>query len=364
MKHGYWVQGLFTIIAVSACTDVDSTPPAAPSARFVASPQSKAELGVSTWEVHNDGTTTQVIGLDASSERRIEFVVRPDSSTPDERVRFENDEGSFELTKAGAIENATSDAARRLGVDVHADVGPNGTRIMEDLGSTSSAVLASAPRISDQGVIQVGFDFFPHTVDAVVSGPCRGGTTQNHGEIFADFGSFGRFVGFVDTTQPTDCRAKFTMTVAGNRWDTFHWTVFSNPLDLALSKTSFQSSTLNNANASLANDGMTDGVFSHNSVSHTNFEFRPWWQVDLGSVKSLGGVVLFNRTDCCSERLSDFDIFVSADGSTWQWAQGWTGTLPGTSLELDMSSMAGRFVAVQLRGSNFLSLAEVQVFAP
>src|SRR5664279_2349768 len=129
MKHGYWVQGLLTIIAVSACTDVDSTPAAPPSARFVASPQSKAELGVSTWEVHNDGANTHVIGLDASSERQVEFDVRPDSVTPDERVRFENDEGSFELTKAGAIENVTSDAVRRLAVDVHADVGPNGTMI-------------------------------------------------------------------------------------------------------------------------------------------------------------------------------------------------------------------------------------------
>jgi hypothetical protein len=358
MKHGYWVQGLFTIIAVSACTDVDSTP-AAPSARFVASPQSKAELGVSTWEVHNDGTNTHVIGLDASSERQIEFVVRPDSATPDERVRFENAEGSFELTKAGAIENATSDAVRRLAVDVHADVGPNGTMIRDDLGSTSSALSANA-----SGVIQVGFDFFPHTVDATVSvGPCRNGLTHNHAEIFADFGSSATWV-FINPTVLTDCTTKFTMVVAGSHWDTFHWTVFNNPPNLAQSRTSFQSSTLGNANASLANDNNGDGVFSHNSVSHTDYQYRPWWQVDLGDIKNIGSVVVFNRTDCCTDRLSDFDIFVSPDGATWQWAQGWTGALQGPSVQLNMSATSGRFVAVQLRGTNYLSLAEVQVFAP
>jgi F5/8 type C domain len=365
MKHGYWVQGLFTIIAVSACTvDSASTPAAPPIARFVASPQSTSELGVSTWEVRNDGTNDHVIGLDASSERQIEFVVRRDSVTPDERVRLETEEGAFDLTKAGAIENATSDAARRLGVDVHADVGPNGTQIMDDLGSTSSAVSVADPRVSDQGVIQVGFDFFTHQVMAVVSGPCRGGTIRDHGEIYADFGSSGTFVGFTDPTQLTNCSAKFSMTVAGSHSDTFHWTVFDKPTNLALLKNAFQSSTLNGANASRANDGNTDGVFSDNSVSHTNFEFRPWWQVDLGSVKSIGGVVVFNRTDCCSDRLSDFDIFASVDGSTWQWAAGFSGSLTGVSAELDMSAVQGRFVAVQLRGTNYLSLAEVQVFAP
>ena len=365
MKH-YLVQGLVSIIAVSACTDIDSasTPAAPPIARFVASSQSTSELGVSTWEVRNDGTNDHVIGLDASSERQIEFVVRRDAVTPDERVRLESDEGAFELTNAGAIENATSDAARRLGVDVHADVGPNGTQLMDGLGSTISAVSIADPRVSDSGVIQVGFDFFPHTVIAVVSGACRGGTIRDHGAIFADFGSSGTFVGFTDPSQLTNCAAKFSMTVAGSHWDTFHWTVFSKPTNLALSKTSFQSSTLNGANASRANDGNTDGVYSDNSVSHTNYEYRPWWQVDLGGVKSIGGVVLFNRTDCCTDRLSDFDIYVSADGSTWQQAAGFSGQTLGARTELDMSSVSGRFVAVQLRGSNYLSLAEVQVFAP
>src|SRR5450432_716541 len=151
MKHWYLVQGLISIAAVFACTDVDSasTPAAPPIARFVASPQSTSELGVSTWEVRNDGTNDHVIGLDASSERQIEFVVRRDAATPDVRVRLESDEGSFELTKAGAIENATSDAVLRLAVDVHADVGPNGTMIRDDLGSTASAVSVAAPRVSD-----------------------------------------------------------------------------------------------------------------------------------------------------------------------------------------------------------------------
>jgi len=86
--------------------------------------------------------------------------------------------------------------------------------------------------------------------------------------------------------------------------------------------------------------------------------------VDLGTSMNLGSVVVFNRTDCCSERLSDFDIWLSYNGIDWgmQPAAGMTGPmLNPTAFSMNAP---GRFVRVQLRGTNYLSLAEVQVFVP
>jgi F5/8 type C domain len=364
MKHWYLVQGLISIAAVSACTDVDSasTPAAPPIARFVASPQSTSELGVSSWEVRNDGTNDHVIGLDASSERQIEFVVRRDAVTPDDRVRLESDEGAFDLTKAGAIENATSDAARRFGADVHVDLGPGATAIESGLGSTSSALSITDPRINDQGTFPVGWNLFDHSVLTTLGGVCHSNTTRHHGEIYSDNGNSGTWFGWADVPNPTDCASLFFMQVHGGQWDNFHWKVFNQPTNLAAGKSASQSSTLNGAGAFRANDGNTDGQFSDNSVSHTNFEASPWWQVDLGTVQSIGGVVVFNRTDCCTDRLSDFDIFISTDGANWQQAAGVTG--PVLTRSEYIMRVSARFVRVQLRGSNYLSLAEVQVFAP
>ncbi len=109
-------------------------------------------------------------------------------------------------------------------------------------------------------------------------------------------------------------------------------------------------------------DGNTDGIYASGSVSHTNSNAQAWWQVDLGSVRGIGDVVIYNRTDCCSARLSNFDIQLSNDGC--QLVE--RGRLPGAAPTRTVHTVRklGRFVRVRLRGTDFLGLAEVQVFAP
>jgi RHS repeat-associated protein len=81
--------------------------------------------------------------------------------------------------------------------------------------------------------------------------------------------------------------------------------------NLALGKPSAQSSTALGAAASRANDGNTDGNFADGSVSHTNLEYLPWWYVDLGSSQQITSINVWNRTDCCSSRTSNFNVIVS-----------------------------------------------------
>ena len=89
--------------------------------------------------------------------------------------------------------------------------------------------------------------------------------------------------------------------------------------NLALYKTTSQSSTHGDAKSFRAVDGYAGGAFSDNSVTHTkpnlitaNDDLHVWWQVDLGDVYEISRVEVYNRTDCCSERLDGAKIFLSA----------------------------------------------------
>jgi len=144
--------------------------------------------------------------------------------------------------------------------------------------------------------------------------------------------------------------------------------------DLAQGQPATQSSTLpGTPPAGVAVDGNTDGSFFDGSVTATNFEANPWWEVDIGSPTLISGVAVWNRTDCCKDRLSDYWVFVSntpflatdtpATLSTraGTFASHQT-TVPSPSSTITVSGFSGRYVRVQLTGTGYLSLAEVQVF--
>ena len=143
---------------------------------------------------------------------------------------------------------------------------------------------------------------------------------------------------------------------------------------LAFGKAATQSSTLATGSAaSLAVDGNTNGNFMGGFVTHTNLEANPWWQVDLGASAAVHSIVIWNRTDCCKDRLADYWVFVSdvpfGPGDTPSILQSRPGTwsshqttTPNPSTTIDTGGIRGRYIRVQLTGTNYLSLAEVQVF--
>jgi hypothetical protein len=119
-------------------------------------------------------------------------------------------------------------------------------------------------------------------------------------------------------------------------------------------------------------DGNTSGDWALNSVTHTERVQNAWWQVDLGAVFSIAQIKIWNRTDCCGERLSNFYVLISSTPFT---ANDLNSTLsqPGVSAFPAPSEAGtptvitigkpGRFVRVQLVGTDYLSLAEVEVMA-
>ena len=92
--------------------------------------------------------------------------------------------------------------------------------------------------------------------------------------------------------------------------------------------------------------------------------------MDLGALFQIERVAIWNRTDCCADRLSGFVVFVSDTPFAAASVQG-RAIQPGVG-RYAVEGVAGRptvvavgraarYVRVQLTGTNYLSLAEVEV---
>lgn len=144
-------------------------------------------------------------------------------------------------------------------------------------------------------------------------------------------------------------------------------------VNLALNKSVSQSSTYSTGIPEKANDGVTNGSWSYGSVIHTYYDQNAWWEIDLGKVCSISRIEVWNRTDCCGTRLGNFYIFVSDVAFTSQsltttlnqsgvWNQHIT-TAPNPDVSVTVER-TGRYIRVQLAGTNYLSLAEVKILGP
>jgi len=161
----------------------------------------------------------------------------------------------------------------------------------------------------------------------------------------------------------------------------FVWTVTdgSAQTNLALTGVASQSSTFAGfafLAADRAADGNRDGDFEAGSLTHTELNAQPWWEIDLGAVYDLSEVRIFNREDCCAESLSNVHVlisdspFVSTDlaaatagaGVVTEFVPGELGRDTRITLgENGGGSVSGRYVRVQLQGTDYLQLAEVEI---
>lgn len=133
------------------------------------------------------------------------------------------------------------------------------------------------------------------------------------------------------------------------------------PLEnIALGKRVSQSSTAFGGDASRAVDGKTDGDFGHQSVTHTNFQSKPWWQVDLDSEETIRQINIYNRTDTASNRLSNFHVIL-LDSFGNEIDRKRISSLTDTFAQIAIDYKKARYVRIELEGNNALSLAEVQV---
>jgi F5/8 type C domain len=118
-------------------------------------------------------------------------------------------------------------------------------------------------------------------------------------------------------------------------------------------------------------DGNRDGDWYHFSTIVTANVPGQWWQVTLAAPSVVNEVVVFNRADCCEQRLSNFRVELSL-GSTVVLAQDFLTTggvverggmirmqIPGAGIVADRVRLSG--LGINSSGSHFLQFSEVEV---
>ncbi|XP_067943025.1 uncharacterized protein [Watersipora subatra] len=140
--------------------------------------------------------------------------------------------------------------------------------------------------------------------------------------------------------------------------------------NLALNKRAKQSTTIQSLTANKA----VDGSFDRADFSHTEETGIRWWTVDLGKRYSIGQIKLFNRWDCCQERLANITTLTSTldnptdpSLSSPNWiARAYRGPAYAAVGIIDFKpAIQAQHVAVYCSlDSTPLTLLEVEVFGP
>ncbi len=115
--------------------------------------------------------------------------------------------------------------------------------------------------------------------------------------------------------------------------------------------------------AARACDGIKNGRWGF----HTKNEAQPWWQVDLGACFELDCMRLYNRVDFAA-RAARVIVLVSPDGKTFRRVYQHDGTeflgySDAKPLRIDLDGVSARFVRLQLPGTSYFHLDEVEVYA-
>ena len=136
--------------------------------------------------------------------------------------------------------------------------------------------------------------------------------------------------------------------------------------NVALHQLTTQSSFRNNSHKAI--DGITHGDYfkAGAGTSHTDSEKNPWWMVDLGKEYLIDKINIFNRTDCCQDRLDNYRVAISNNPGIHEpsYTHDFHGSPdPKKTIDLSRHHAKGRYVRITLLGDNkrVLSLAEVQV---
>ena len=141
--------------------------------------------------------------------------------------------------------------------------------------------------------------------------------------------------------------------------------------NLSRGKPASQSSLLppHSRRATLEGDasGAVSGILMTPYAFHTGLEPDPWWRVDLGAPCEIHEVRLFNRVDMSAEHSRNFRILLSDDAEHWQEVHRRESEQPfgldGKPYRwLCVSSVSARHVKVQIIGTTYMHLSQVEVF--
>jgi len=129
---------------------------------------------------------------------------------------------------------------------------------------------------------------------------------------------------------------------------------FSN---IASEGTASQSDTCCGGSPWLAIDGNKNGDYKGKSVTHTSSGGeKAWWRLTFASEYIVDEIRIWNRLDCCSERLKGFEVWVGPK---------YVGRIESSLAFYRFPKITAIASDITIKGgkdSNVLSLAEVEVF--
>ncbi|KAG7999307.1 Fucolectin-4 [Nibea albiflora] len=116
-------------------------------------------------------------------------------------------------------------------------------------------------------------------------------------------------------------------------------------------------------------DGNRDTNFDHASCTHTSgLKPNPWWRVDLLDSYVITSISIYNRGDCCPERINGLQIHIGNSLTN----NGLNNPLVGQIIDLRGTPaftktfsphLEGRYVTLLLPGvAKYLTLCEVEVY--
>lgn len=130
-------------------------------------------------------------------------------------------------------------------------------------------------------------------------------------------------------------------------------------------KPTAQSSTGYGGSSGRAVDGNIATSWSSNSCTHTRKQQNPWWRVNLQKTMTVKSVKVYNRGDCCGDRLSRFEVSVAksdqAASKDKTKCGGKHSVAQGQSKTIDCGNAKGQYVLITAPGRKALTLCEVQV---
>ncbi|XP_035665405.1 uncharacterized protein LOC118408655 [Branchiostoma floridae] len=137
--------------------------------------------------------------------------------------------------------------------------------------------------------------------------------------------------------------------------------------NIASGRPAFQSSVGWGGNPARAVDGNRSPLWGHSSCTATKPENDPWWYVDLGRDVYVHHVAIVNRRDCCSERITPFEVYVGKytdmERNTRCGYRHYRFHPTDTERVVDCPLLYGRYVGIRLPGKNrILTLCEVEVY--
>ena len=115
-----------------------------------------------------------------------------------------------------------------------------------------------------------------------------------------------------------------------------------------------------NGQSDRAVDGKTSGNFWDDTCTHTKYKTGNWWQVTLAKVYKIDAVTIFNRRDCCGDRIVGAQIWVGKDGKFEECATV-TQKIAVSERFTCKKGLEGNVVKIT-QDKNYLTLCEVQVF--